>query len=901
MGNSSPLDEHRSRIEAMVERLLRPYIEELRRGISSPRSKEFNDPIWGTLYLRAEEVVVLDSPLIQRLRRIRQLGVVHYVYPAASHTRLEHSLGVVHQVQRMITSLNGRGFEGQNDSGRESHGVIDKPMESTLRMAALCHDIGHGFMSHVSEYALDRNRPCKDLQLQFQMQVERPSQSQLSELAAYYMVGSPAFSELITIAYESSAESPPPDLIQNIQSLILGMRIEGKALLVHELISGPFDADKLDYLARDSYLCGVPNVTDIPRLIQKLRATEVDRERLPSHLKSGTPDLQGGYVITGIATSGGRTLDEIALARALLFDKVYRHQKVRSVEYMVFAIVELLAEMVTEHPSMIPFMISDDEILELSPERIAAVLNRDLEQADEAAVQIITDLSTRLRDRRLFARGFAFASVMTDDDFRSDAAQSAGLRKFLNSTGESSGASEFMGVVHGLLIDIVAHLGEDLPVPEDALKWYVQLSPPRPAPRGRSDTSHAQLIESDGTITPFSIDAAETTPWSDAYVATRDLGHIFCPEELAPYVFIAAQAALLQVFGVRVPPSMLNYAKQSSGIIESLRRRLADAGWYDDRPGELRAEPEVLRDAAAMDRISNVVDRFQGYWGPARAGSAGESLGPSGTVNNTQVREFVRQFAQGGDGLVSSALTILSNVRILGRSDIGKAISDFIVSEPDYRGASCAALGSAKDSSTVLTYFIGDIARDFDLVTRTLEEAVARDEPIIFVDDFVGTGRQTVDIVQSWLGEERTEELDEERSVLAPRTQDLLKSSKLAFVFAAGTEPGRQNVVSKLEALGLDVKVFVGDSGADLPTVSSVLTGEAASEFLEFAQAKGKQLLKFHNGRERDEEWCDERALGYGNDAFLITSAFNTPTAALTLLWADGDGWKPLLPRRTKV
>src|SRR4051794_16809934 len=122
----SPLKEHQERIERWAASQLDPYLRRLERhrdpdgDVQRHRrpyetAKEFNDPVWGTLQLRPWEVVIVDSPLLQRLRRIRQLGVVHFVYPAAVHTRLEHSLGAVHQVQRLITSINEHGLVGRSE------------------------------------------------------------------------------------------------------------------------------------------------------------------------------------------------------------------------------------------------------------------------------------------------------------------------------------------------------------------------------------------------------------------------------------------------------------------------------------------------------------------------------------------------------------------------------------------------------------------------------------------------------------------------------------------------------------------------------------------------------------------------------------------------------------------
>lgn len=899
MADDGALAAYQHGIEALTAEYLDPYMSSARERPFSKRQKEFNDPIWGTLFLRPEEVLILDSPLLQRLRRIKQLGVVHYVYPAATHTRLEHSLGVVHQVQRMITSLNERSFESQFGHDRDSR-VIHSDEESILRMTALCHDVGHGFMSHVSEYGLEHNRSCENLRLALQTRVERPAEPQLSEIAAYFMVGSPAFQSLLELAYANSGRHLPDGIVETMQHLILGMPVPNKVVLLHEFISGPFDADKMDYLARDAFMCGVPNVTDIPRLIQKLRATQVDRERLPAGLKRGTRDRMDGYVVTGISTSGGRTLDEIALARTLLFDKVYRHQKVRAVETMVFAIVEILAEMSMGDPACLPYRLSDDEVLMLDEMRIVAAIERELTAEDAPLVSVLQDISQRLRERRIYSRGFAFASVMTDDDYRHDENQVAGLQRFLSTVADPHRANGFMERVRELVIEIVSVVEDQLPCSPLHLQHYIRLSPPKPAPRGQStDTGHAQLIEADGTITKVSDDAAETTPWTGAYVATRDLGHVFCPAQVSPHVFIATEATLLEQFGVRIPSSMLHYAKQDSGRVASLRADLDQRGWFNGRSRDLRPVPDVLKDAEASDRMARIAQALQGYWGPARASVAGESVGPAGTVGVAQIRSYLWQFMDGGADIVADAFTVLEKIKIIGRYDVGRAVAAFIDEHPQFREASCAPLGRGKDSSSVLTYFVGDVADEYGLTIRSVEEAVAYDSPILFVDDFVGTGRQATDIVQSWLGVARTADLDEEREPLPENARELLRSHELGFVFAAGTDTGQENFRTSLADMDLNAWVGAALGMGDLPTVESAL-GADSQAFLDFARGKGHELLALHNGRERDESWRHERALGFGNEGLLIASAFNTPTAALTLLWADGKDWKPLLPRRSK-
>src|SRR5580658_8496523 len=133
---------YRSQVEAFAEAALRPYLTTIRAPAwKAPSSKELNDCVWQTVVLRPLEVMVLDSPLLQRLRYVRQLGVAHWTYPGAGHSRFEHSVGALHQIHRLIESLSQKGLTTSNEA---LPSVPDLAMLNLMRLAALCHDIGHG-------------------------------------------------------------------------------------------------------------------------------------------------------------------------------------------------------------------------------------------------------------------------------------------------------------------------------------------------------------------------------------------------------------------------------------------------------------------------------------------------------------------------------------------------------------------------------------------------------------------------------------------------------------------------------------------------------------------------------------------------------------------------------------
>ena len=132
-------------------------MDRLRRP-GKPSPKIIHDPVWRTIRVEPWEVVIIDSPLVQRLRRVHQLGLSSYVFPGAGYSRFEHSIGVLHQTKRVIGSIrrNARSLARRRRLPQQE--PISLSEEALLRVTALSHDVGHGFLSHVSERALERLR-----------------------------------------------------------------------------------------------------------------------------------------------------------------------------------------------------------------------------------------------------------------------------------------------------------------------------------------------------------------------------------------------------------------------------------------------------------------------------------------------------------------------------------------------------------------------------------------------------------------------------------------------------------------------------------------------------------------------------------------------------------------------
>ncbi len=176
------------------------------------RKRNVQDPVWGRIDLEDEEWAVIQHPLFQRLRRVHQLGLTMLVYPGATHTRFEHSIGTSHVAGLLADRLM--------EVDRGHFGVDDRRL---ARLAGLLHDIGHGPYSHVSDVFLG-----------------------------------PKGHELIGAMFVESDPQLVSDLGQETCSAIGQiLRLAGPRTVVRDIVSGPADADKIDYLNRDSHFAGV--------------------------------------------------------------------------------------------------------------------------------------------------------------------------------------------------------------------------------------------------------------------------------------------------------------------------------------------------------------------------------------------------------------------------------------------------------------------------------------------------------------------------------------------------------------------------------------------------------------------------------------------------------------------
>jgi hypothetical protein len=371
---------------------------------------------------------------------------------------------------------------------------------------------------------------------------------------------------------------------------------------------------------------------------------------------------------------------------------------------------------------------------------------------------VAADIIARIRDRNLFVRAYAFSHTMPHDPFRDDTQQKAGLEHLRRDFGSNPAVrAEVLASIVEATEEVVRHAKDLLPAISDdaSLKAFIALYP-FGRPTKMNEIARAYLVTGDRKLVKFREDSAESPAWSNAYLMTRDTGYVFAAAEYAPAVFLACEAEFRQRYGVRTPPSAIECSKVDKGAVEKIRTRLAERGFYTGKAVDLRPVPQRLKMADVDGIVRSVAARLRPFQPYA------DAAGPAdGAADEQKIVTWLRQF--GDDEAIDCAMQMLQAVKVLTRREVHAAIDGFLSENADFQGCHVCQLGGPRDSSAIMTYYAQDLADRRNLNVTPLQQALSEDNrPILFVDDFLGTGRQAVSIVKHWLTEHYEEQLDED-------------------------------------------------------------------------------------------------------------------------------------------
>ena len=335
------------------------------------KRKIINDPVFGFLSIPNDLIYdVLQHPYVQRLNRIRQLGLSYLVYPGAMHSRFGHSLGAMHLMQEAIQSLRLKGV------------TITPEEETSAMIAILLHDIGHGPFSHVLEHTLVDGVTHEDISLLMMLRINEDLRFEI---------------------YDFKFGEKPLDMAIAI------FKNEYPKHFLHQLISSQLDVDRMDYLCRDSFFTGV-------------QEGRVASERLLKML-----DVRDDKLVVQI--KGIYSVEKFLVARRLMYWQVYLHKTSVAAEQHLIKILsrakqlarggkELFCSPALRYFLYQPVTFADFGVHSEALEQYALLDDNDVLCAIKAWIAsddiVLSKLSESFINRQLF-RGEALDAPLTEE------------------------------------------------------------------------------------------------------------------------------------------------------------------------------------------------------------------------------------------------------------------------------------------------------------------------------------------------------------------------------------------------------------------------------------------------------------------------------------------------------
>ena len=314
-------------------------------------TKVLKDPVHSYIHIHYEVIWnCLDSKEFQRLRRIRQLGGDFQVYPTAEHSRFSHSLGVYEIVRRMVTEVKSLCVE------------LTEYEKVCVMLAGLLHDVGHGPFSHAFEHITNHSH---------------------EEYTAKIILGNTELNAIL----RAVSEKLPQDIVSIIQHT-------HENDILNQIVSGQLDADRMDYLLRDSYFTATSyGQFDLERILRTIRVRKT---------------AEGRKVIV-VKYTGIHSVEDYIMARYQMYWQVYYHPVARSYEAVFIQLFNRLKDILKgdkdyfeDMKVLVPFLeeseVSVDEYFKLDENSLlyCCALIQDKED------KIAADLARRLQNRNLF-------------------------------------------------------------------------------------------------------------------------------------------------------------------------------------------------------------------------------------------------------------------------------------------------------------------------------------------------------------------------------------------------------------------------------------------------------------------------------------------------------------------
>lgn len=912
------LREIREEIEKFCSDILGEYLEECgiycKKTVLSPFNvKNFYDSVWGTIEINQGEILILDSPILQRLRHIKQLGLADLLYSSADHSRFSHTLGVIQTATVMQKQIEKELLK----KGISTHENINQ----IVRLAAIFHDSGHMFCSHASERFFQKKSTYSqyekvDTARGYFDTVLGGVKPSLSELISMCIVQSPSVRKLISIVESGLIKldfnnGKEDEIIEKICCFIIGYPYSEKMLPYAQIISGQIDSDKLDYLKRDSHSTGVPVAVDMSRVFQKLRVVEAKKDF--SMKSTSDEDVDIRYTLA-IAPAAINTIDQLIVSRYMMFENVYFHQKTLTAEELLRYALDKLdcsTKGVLDNFYHIMFLEDSDVICNDFSSTIKKWI-ADCQIVDEQEYKEACDILSNLYKRKLFKRSVAF----TNENLVDVGHTGYSFYSKLFTKKVEAEQQKFIGLVRQTILEFKEKL-KDADIRFNKKTDILLIIAPDIV--NVSLNSNLAIAEKNNKYRDMEFEADN---WLKSRTSRKPQNYLVTYAEDRFLVYIVVEYVLLKHYGLLISDSVI-YDEKEGKQIERLKKIMWEKGVYNDFYA-LAPNDEI---EMVNRKLENMVKENWKYYELISVDN-----GFAKAMDRSHVTMFVKQFYQFENELgdynifVQACTDMLNSVRIISKNEIFRALSgnfsEILKKEKcGYDRLKVCNIGDVQDGSAQISYQINSINEAFKMKLRVqpLREALKFSEEnqiIVFIEDAFCSGKQLLSIFETYMGipieERQTKEIHVQE--LSEEEKRKLAKSKIYFSFIFYNEDNKEFFLKRLSEIGLDKVHLVARE--KFPEGYFRTSGSGTEEkrktvLKKYLEAAGKMLIEqkaTDSKGIRKESWSDERMansiLGYNDAQQLIVFAWNTPTYTITPLWLEGgEGdmkWYPLFPRIDK-
>lgn len=885
-------------VNEFTSHMLKDYNDSIELQDFNFHSKDIFDLVWGTIELNPGEICILDSPLLQRLRKIQQLGMAGTVYCNANHSRFSHTLGVFEVSRRMSSVITKKLKRDEN--------IFN--FDEIVRFSALFHDVGHMFFSHVSElfFTYDSSYPNhKNItSAKTYFCNSTSSMSSLHEILSVMIVNADETKRLFKIISNHSISSKISRnddfdaFIEYVSSLIIGVPVDRLILPYSMIINSAIDADKLDYLFRDSACTGIPIAIDIARIIQKLDIV-VSKDIPKSNIWNDTNDATIQLQIMAIKNSAKNVFWQLSSARVMMFESVYYHHKILTAETMFRKFLSIIF-------CETDFKITTfSKLLSLTDDMFGEHFESTVSNGADQVFELRSEAKKLLNDialRHLYKRVAAFSqdtlistSIASKKDFISTVVKNPNSQKAMNF--QKKLLQEYINIRNLLKRKDVT----------DPIFMFIEM---------RYEEMDSMPVEMGNEHFVWSSYLMKQETMESGRKSKQEQFFLITDCNSRDIVYLALEKTLLDFKIDGLEKESLICAKFTPIQLTKTRSKLLDLSYYD---AYLFLLPNEMFNSLYDANLFNlVVTKFQDF-----AGVDGCKI-----TENTLLC-FLRQFLMLTYSkneikiIINGVLKILLNAlfinreffaenaqRILNRITQTRTSQDYIF-----------LLGGELDSGKHLSYYLNDVRAHHDYsvadsISDTLSNILTNDR-IVFFDDGAYSGKQVVSIFQEYCGIPNKERIINEHHVTALSQENLahFKSTKIILSYLCFNSTSKDFVLTQLSDLGFtNVEIFFehdlcqklfDDNILNFTTEDNLLIRQALHE------AGRKALLSKHFNADKnqfDVDWgydrIDKFALGYNNSQQMVVFESNIPTYSLCAFWTKPQDetakWTGLFRRTVK-